>query len=675
MHLRSPRHAAALAAALAGSLLAPAELHAQTSSSWVVPDLTDTDGIANASTGQPWWATTTDCRQQQMYDAGDFPYQTPITITRIRFRPRDYTPASVSWTGGTYQMDIRMSTSQRTPATMSDVYANNPGADETVVHSGAVPLLPGSGNDPGPSAPYVDLTLTTPFTYDPSQGSLLVDFVTDGTLYTGGTAYFPAVERFGQANAARVWSWGSITDPTGTYEMNSGLVMDFDFTFAGTHADFYADELGAAVGAPLQFYDRSITDAVGGVQSWAWDFDGDGLVDSSAQNPTYAYAAPGRFDVTLTVTTATGSASKTRSSYVVAGTPTATVPDLLQYQFNDVRGDTVGNTASSGYFPSEGTVSNTGWQGDPGAGREGFGPNESGYGMLASTGIVDTNYVDAGAGLTWNGSFSLSWWQRMDPTAPSNAWAYAFGGPGDTFTAYNRGGAYKSIVFIGTSSTGDLLCLKDLHHPDWVHLCLVVDDTAGAVTWYVDGKPAGTRSFPAGTHGITNSQFLVGKHDGNPSHARYYTHDDFRVYGRALTYGEVLGTMAGENASATPYGDDCWSFGTAPSITAIGRPTIGNASFASMFRGGAPNAGVPLACPVGFQAATGLPQPLPAGFGCGELQTSIDLIAFLTTDATGDATLALPVPNDPVFAGLHAYTQFVSVLGVTRALDLNLQLD
>ena len=322
------------------------------------------------------------------------------------------------------------------------------------------------------------------------MAELLVDFITDGSLYTGGTAYFPAVDRFGQADAARVWSWGSITDPSGTYEMNCGLVMEFDFTFAGTHVDFYADELGAPVGQPIPFFDRSITSDASGIVAWAWDFDGDGTVDSNLQNPRHTYSAAGRYDVSLTVTTNGGTTTTTRSGYVVAGDPVATVPDLLQYQFNDLRGPTVANGATSGFFPAEGTVSDNGWQGDPGVGRAGFRGNESGYGMLASTGVNDTNYVDTGAGLVWTGSISLCWWQRMDPAAPSNAWAYAFGGPGDVFTAYNRGGAYKSIAFIGTTSTGDLLCLKDLHHPNWVHLCLVIDDAAGTVTWYVDGRPA-----------------------------------------------------------------------------------------------------------------------------------------------------------------------------------------
>jgi PKD repeat protein len=657
--------------------LGAASAVAQATARLVVPDLTESDGIANASTGQPFAnAGNISVRVQHLYGADEFPHATPMTITRVRFRPRDYTPSTVSWAGGTYQMQIRMSTSPLTPATMSTTYANNHGANVTTVHNGAVQLLGGNGAAPGPSTPYVDLVLTTPFQYDPTQGSLVVDFLSDGALYSGGSVYFPAVSRFLQAKGARVWHTGDTTSTTGTYEDRCALVMDFDFTFAGTHADFYADEIGAPAGTPLQFFDRSITAGAGGVLSWAWDFDDDGTVDSTAQHPSHAYTAPGRYDVRLTVTANTpgGPATKVRSGYVVVGVPTASVPDLLQYQFNEVRGTQVANTATAATFPSAGIASNAGWHGDPGAGRETFGGIEPGFGSNGIAGTNDSNWVDTGAGLALAGSVSVAWWQRMDPLAPSNAWAYVFGGPGTTFTTYNRGGAYSSLQYIGTLATGNLMCLKDVHHPNWVHLCLVVDDTAGRVTWYVNGLPSGTKSYPAGTNTIANTQFLVGKHDASPTHARYYAMDDFRVYGRALSYGEVLGTMAGENASAGRYGDDCWAFGTVPAIGAIGRPQMGNASFALTFTGGGVNANQTLAVPIGFFAAAGLPVPLPGGFACGNLETSLDLLAAVVTDANGDAVLALPVPLLPALAGVHAYAQFVSTLGVTKAMDLNLQL-
>ena len=48
------------------------------------------------------------------------------------------------------------------------------------------------------------------------------------------------------------------------------------------------------------FTDNSTDDS--NISAWAWDFDGDGVVDNTTQNPTYTYAAAGTYNVTLTVT-------------------------------------------------------------------------------------------------------------------------------------------------------------------------------------------------------------------------------------------------------------------------------------------------------------------------------------------------------------------------------------
>ena len=66
-------------------------------------------------------------------------------------------------------------------------------------------------------------------------------------------------------------------------------------------------ELDVAEGpAPLtvQFSDTSTTNDPGGITSWAWDFDNDGTVDSTLQNPSHQFMTCGDFDVRLTVTDA-----------------------------------------------------------------------------------------------------------------------------------------------------------------------------------------------------------------------------------------------------------------------------------------------------------------------------------------------------------------------------------
>jgi trimeric autotransporter adhesin len=63
--------------------------------------------------------------------------------------------------------------------------------------------------------------------------------------------------------------------------------------------------------APLtvQFTDTS----TGTVDSRAWDFQNDGIVDSTAPNPTFTYASPNTYTAKLTVSNSSGSSSATRT--------------------------------------------------------------------------------------------------------------------------------------------------------------------------------------------------------------------------------------------------------------------------------------------------------------------------------------------------------------------------
>jgi PKD repeat protein len=74
----------------------------------------------------------------------------------------------------------------------------------------------------------------------------------------------------------------------------------------------------------VQFLDSSFS-STGTITGWQWDLDGDAIVDSTAQNPVFNYAAAGSYSVSLTVADSTfGAASSTRSGYVVVLAPDAT---------------------------------------------------------------------------------------------------------------------------------------------------------------------------------------------------------------------------------------------------------------------------------------------------------------------------------------------------------------
>ncbi len=78
-------------------------------------------------------------------------------------------------------------------------------------------------------------------------------------------------------------------------------------------ADFSADATYVGTGGAVNFQDQS----TGNPTSWSWTFPGGTPSTSTAQNPTVYYNTAGTYNVTLTVTNAVGSDSKTLTNYIV----------------------------------------------------------------------------------------------------------------------------------------------------------------------------------------------------------------------------------------------------------------------------------------------------------------------------------------------------------------------
>jgi parallel beta-helix repeat protein len=78
----------------------------------------------------------------------------------------------------------------------------------------------------------------------------------------------------------------------------SAFVDDLSVTITQNLANFTTNITNTA-NEPLtiQFTDQS----QGLITGWAWDFDGDGVTDSTQQNPTHIYTKPGTYTVSLTV--------------------------------------------------------------------------------------------------------------------------------------------------------------------------------------------------------------------------------------------------------------------------------------------------------------------------------------------------------------------------------------
>lgn len=78
--------------------------------------------------------------------------------------------------------------------------------------------------------------------------------------------------------------------------------------FSTAHAEFEASSVAAYINQPILFTDGSYK-----ATSWAWDFDNNGSIDATTQNPTWAYGTSGYKTVKLTIN---GNLSKTVTNYI-----------------------------------------------------------------------------------------------------------------------------------------------------------------------------------------------------------------------------------------------------------------------------------------------------------------------------------------------------------------------
>ena len=106
--------------------------------------------------------------------------------------------------------------------------------------------------------------------------------------------------------AANLVETGTSTMTPVTCTPVADFYVDVNGPISNTGAN--ANVMSACVNDPITFKDASWK---AGVSSWSWSFPGATPPSSNNQNPTVTYAAPGWYDVTLTVTNSAGSNTKT----------------------------------------------------------------------------------------------------------------------------------------------------------------------------------------------------------------------------------------------------------------------------------------------------------------------------------------------------------------------------
>jgi len=128
-------------------------------------------------------------------------------------------------------------------------------------------------------------------------------------------------------------------------------------------ADFSFGVRSGASPLSVAFTDLSRTPS-GAISAWAWDFDNDGVVDSTLQNPVANYPACGDYSVRLTVTAPGGASSVTWANLIevdplvadFTATP-ASGPPPLNVQFADT--STIAATSWAWDFDGDGVTDST----------------------------------------------------------------------------------------------------------------------------------------------------------------------------------------------------------------------------------------------------------------------------------------------------------------------------
>lgn len=105
------------------------------------------------------------------------------------------------------------------------------------------------------------------------------------------------------------------------FPVKSGLIGTGGTTASAPSAAFFGNPLSGPSPLVVTFEDQT----TGGPTAWAWDFDNDGTIDSTVQDPVFTYSTPGQYTVTLVASNSVGSDTVTRNNYVTVGAPLAVV--------------------------------------------------------------------------------------------------------------------------------------------------------------------------------------------------------------------------------------------------------------------------------------------------------------------------------------------------------------
>lgn len=177
----------------------------------------------------------------------------------------------------------------------------------------------------------------------PFRASLTVTTLTDGN----GASTRPMVGSFTDSDNYQTGFLAFTTAATnlGTSD-SSNIVVSFLDQVSGVTANFTTDVVRGLAPLTVQFTDAS----AGEPTSWQWDFDNDGNIDATTQNPSYTFTTPGVYSVRLVAANANANGTITRTDLITA--VTTLTPDFTVSASSGVAPLTVTFTDASTQSPT-----------------------------------------------------------------------------------------------------------------------------------------------------------------------------------------------------------------------------------------------------------------------------------------------------------------------------------
>lgn len=365
-------------------------------------------------------------------------------------------------------------------------------------------------------------------------------------LETSATAVGAPVTIQTVTGATHGWNMGnSVPSPDQVLQQTTDYLMQvINAAVAGNAsptASISSDKSSGTAPLTIQFNSTGSTDFDGQIQSYLWEF-GDGQTSTQA-NPTHTYTNAGIFTAWLTVTDDDGATGTDSAQIIVSPSGGAPTGLVLHYTFDQTTGTNVTDSSINGF---NGVANkDTNWTAD---GKYGGAFNAGGNGFITVPTSFFTNLTEISV-CAWiknstdkrgffSGGFDIEGKYSSTRVLSGRA-----GVGGYEFVAGSTGAGYSARTLSGT---------EEPDSNDWSHWILTVK--AGvSMSVYRDGNLLSTQSIPADRVINNILHFIIGR---DPYSGFLGKIDDFRIYNKVLTTGEILAVIA--NLPPQAGGFDAW---------------------------------------------------------------------------------------------------------------------